>query len=139
MNITLLRKILLIVRNLLHYREMVSARKTRVRDIDSGESLGFVVHDGASWQAQTIFGYEISRVTTKKEAEAVLQSEGSDYPKGVWQYYDKSDDAWYPCILREIYENRVVVIRTNVLGYEESALYRRVIIDHPTEVTLVKS
>lgn len=139
MNITLLRKILLIVRNLLHYREMVSAKKTRVRDIDSGESLGFVVHDGASWQAQTIFGYEISRVTTKKEAEAVLQSEGSDYPKGVWQYYDKSDNVWYSCVLREIYENRVVAIRTNVLGYEESALYKRVIINHPSEINLVKS
>lgn len=119
--------------------KMVSARKTRVRDLDSGESLGFVVHDGVSWQAQTIFGYEISRVTTKREAEEVLRSEGSGYPKGVWQYYDKSDDAWYSCVLREIYENRVVVIRTNALGYEESALYKRVIIDYPSEVNLIKS
>ncbi|MBH1980853.1 hypothetical protein I8H83_01405 [Candidatus Saccharibacteria bacterium] len=118
---------------------MVSARKTRVRDIDSGESLGFVVHDGASWEAQTIFGYEISRVTTKKEAEEVLRCEGLGYSRGVWQYYDKSDDAWYSCVLREIHENRVVVIRTNALGYEESALYRRVVIDHPTEVNLVKT
>lgn len=118
---------------------MVIARKNLLRDTDSGESLGFVVHDDVSWQAQTIFGYEIARVTTKKEAEAVLRSEGSDYTKGVWQYYDKADDAWHSCVLREIYENRVVVIRTNVLGYEENALYKRVIIDHPTEVSLIKS
>lgn len=106
---------------------------------DDDHLLGYVAKDATSWQAQTIFGYIIARTTTEQEAEKALFEMGRTYLKGVWQYYDKDDHDWFPCVIKDAYEHKVTVIRTNFLGYQEPEVFKLVILENPDENTLIKS
>ncbi|MDB5162407.1 MAG: hypothetical protein JWO54_887 [Candidatus Saccharibacteria bacterium] len=118
---------------------MVKIRKTPVFNEDDNALLGFIVDDGISWQALTIFGYQISRTMSRNEAVAVLNDEGVAYLKGLWQYYDKDDRDWFPCVIKQALEQRVIVNRTTALGYQDPEDYKQVVIENPTENDLVKS
>lgn len=106
---------------------------------DDNELLGFIVQDAIGWQAQTIFGYTISRTNSRQDAEKILHADGLSFLMGVWQYFDKDDQTWHPCVLKEVYERQVTVIRTNVMGYQDPDDYKLVVIDNPDENTLIKS
>lgn len=106
---------------------------------DDGELLGFIEKDSAGWTAQTIFGYVFARNADRAPIEQTVRSEGLIILQGVWQYFDKDDRTWYPCILKEVHEARVTVIRTNEMGYQDPDDYKIVTIVNPTETELVKS
>lgn len=106
---------------------------------DDGELLGFIEQSKTGWTAQTIFGYVFARDTDRAAVEEAVRSQGLLILQGVWQYFDKDDHAWYPCILKEVYEKKVTVIRTNAMGYQDSDDYKLVTIVGPTETNLVKA
>lgn len=106
---------------------------------DTDEFLGFIVEGLTSWQVETIFGYTIALVGSRKEAEFTLYQEGTEYLKGIWQYYDKDDQDWFPCVIKKAYEQQVIVNRTNNLGFQDKDDYKQVIIDDPSENNLIKS
>jgi hypothetical protein len=114
-------------------------KKEALHRADDNEFLGFLVEDRVGWQAQTIFGYPIARTESRRDAERILQEEGLGYLAGVWQYYDKEDGQWYPCVIKEAYEHRVTVVRTNERGYQDPDTYKYVTIKEPNENTLIKS
>lgn len=118
---------------------MLKAKRTPYYRIDDNELLGFLVDDGDSWQAQTIFGYQISRTESRKAAENILLEKGLSFLTGVWQYYDKDDHDWFPCVIKEAFEQKVIVNRTTELGYQDPDDYKQVIIESPTENDLIKS
>jgi len=118
---------------------VIKNNKTPFYDEDTREFLGFIVEDSDSWQVQTIFGYLIARTDTQKEAERTLYGVGLTYLKGVWQYYDKEDKDWFPCVIKKAYEHQVIVNRTNTLGFQDEDNFKQVVIDDPTESDLVKS
>jgi hypothetical protein len=118
---------------------MASREKIPIHSYDDNEFLGFVVDDGNSWQAQTIFGYQIVRTSSENKAEAVLRETGPTFLKGLWQYYDDEDRDWFPCVIKQAFEKRVLVNRTTELGYQDPDDYKQVMIENPTENTLVKS
>jgi len=118
---------------------MNNTEKNPVYNDEDHEFLGYVANDGFSWQALTIFGHQISLTTTREEAEAILRERGLTYLQGVWQYFDKDDNEWFPCVISEAYDQKVVVNRTNSLGYEEPDDRKQVTIEHPTENSLIKS
>ena len=103
---------------------------------EDDELLGVISQESSGWAARTIFGYVIARTTSKMDAETVLKEQGTSCLKSIWQYYDKDQQDWFTCRLKEIYENRVVIVRTNELGFEDGAHYKRVILKHPTEANL---
>lgn len=106
---------------------------------DDGELLGYVAEEKSGWLAQTLFGYAFARSDSRVAAENAVRTEGLSILQGVWQYYDKQDKQWHACILKEAYPNRVIVIRTNEMGYEDPDDYKRVTITEPTETNLVKA
>jgi hypothetical protein len=106
---------------------------------DDGELLGHIEKEASGWSAQTIFGYVFARSHSQKAVEEAVRSQGLTILQGLWSYYDRQDKAWYPCILKEAFPNKVIVIRTNALGYEDSADYKLVTIDNPQETDLVKT
>ena len=106
---------------------------------DDKALLGFVVYDVTGWQAQTIFGYCIARVTSERDAQRVLSEQGASILTGIWQYFDRDDQQWHACILKDASEHTVTVIRTNDMGYQEPDTYKLYTIKHPTENTLVKA
>lgn len=114
------------------------AVKESVRRRDDDELVGFVVNDTSGWQAQTVFGYPIQRSVTKADAEQVVREKGLNYLMGVWSYKDSDDNDWHACILAEVYEHKVVVRRTNEMGYEDPGDVKRVELKNPNEETLVK-
>jgi len=118
---------------------MTNASKTPYYRIDDNELLGYIANSGTSWQALTIFGYQIARTETERDAENVLKEGGLSYLMGTWQYYDKDDREWFPCVIKEAYEHRVIVNRTNVLGYQDPEDYKQVVIEGPSENNLIKS
>lgn len=105
---------------------------------DDDEHMGYAVRDAIGWRAQTIFGVVISRVESHEDAERLVLEKGLSYMSGVWQYYDRDDKAWLPCIIQEANPTRVIVVRTNAMGYQEPDNFKRVTIQHPTEETLTK-
>ena len=118
---------------------MVRKNATPFHRDDDNELLGFIVDDGNSWQALTIFHYQIARTLTRKEAENILLEKGLTYLMGTWQYFDKDDRDWFPCVIKEAYEHKVIVNRTNELGYQDPDDYKQVLIEAPTENDLIKS
>jgi hypothetical protein len=106
---------------------------------DDGELLGFVADDATGWTAQTIFGYVFARSKDRALVENAVREQGLSMLMGVWQYYDTDDKTWYPCLLKEVFEKRVIVIRANEMGYEDPDTYKRVVILNPNETNLVKS
>jgi len=118
---------------------MAQIKKTPFFRLDDNEFVGFIAHDGTTWQALTIFGYQISRESTESAAERVLNEEGLTFLTGIWQYYDTDDKEWFPCVIKEAYEQRVIVNRTNVFGYKDPDDYKQVVIENPTENSLIKS
>lgn len=113
--------------------------KTPIHREDDKELLGFVAQSAASWEAQTIFGYTISRTTDQASAERIVREQGLDFLQGLWQYYDKDDHKWHTCILKEAYEHQVTVMRTSPLGYPDPDDYKIVTIKAPDETNLAKS
>jgi hypothetical protein len=103
-----------------------------------GELVGIISQDTTGWQAQTVFGYPISRAHTQQEAEQIVREQGLSFLTGLWHYFDRDDQAWHPCILKEAYEHQVTVIRTSAMGYQDPD-YKLVSIKNPTETNLVKS
>ena len=103
------------------------------------ELLGFIVQDKLGWIAQTIFGYEIARADNSVEATRIVREQGLQFLTGMWQYFDDDDRDWYPCVLKEVYEHRVVVIRTNKMGHQTPDDYKIATINEPSELNLVKS
>lgn len=118
---------------------MVNTTKTPVLRDENGELLGYIVRDTTSWQAQTIFGYTIARATTDTEARQVLLDQGAHFLHGLWSYYDKDDQSWQPCVIAQATDRHVTVIRTNELGYQDQASYKRTIISSPTDTVLIKA
>ena len=118
---------------------MRKSQKIPIYSEDDDALLGFIVGDGTTWQAITIFGYLISRTQTEREATDVLREVGGTYLKGTWQYYDKEDNDWFPCVIKQAYEQRVIVNRTNTLGFQDPEDYKQVVIEDPTENDLIKS
>lgn len=114
-------------------------QKIPINREDDGEMLGFIVKDSTGWEAQTIFGYPLAHTEDKESADQVVRSQGLNSLTGLWQYLDKDDGAWYPCILKEVFENKVTVIRTNTLGYQDPDDYKMVTIVKPSETNLIKS
>jgi hypothetical protein len=113
--------------------------KVPINREDDGELLGFVEQTSAGWTAQTIFGYVFARSDSQAAIEETVRSQGLIILQGVWNYFDKKDRAWHPCILKEVFENKVVVVRTNEMGYQEPETYKLVTITTPSETNLVKA
>lgn len=118
---------------------MNTNKKLPVFHEDSHETLGFILQDTAGWDAQTVFGYSISRAENREAAERIVQENGSEYLKGVWQYFDEDDRQWHACVIKKAYEHQVTVVRTNEMGYQEPDDYKTVIIEDPSETNLIKS
>jgi hypothetical protein len=117
----------------------MTIRKIPIHREDDGELLGFVVQDGAGWDAQTIFGYTMARAEDRGTVEEVVRQQGLMFLTGVWQYFDEDDKNWHPCILKEVNEHRVTVIRANSMGYQDPDDYKTVTIKDPSETNLIKS
>ena len=118
---------------------MLDKNKIPIYSHDDDAFIGFVTDDKMTWQAVTIFGYLIARTATQVEAEAVLQEQGPTYLKGTWQYYDKEDKDWFTCVIKQAFEQRVIVNRTNTLGFQDPDDYKQVVIEDPSENDLIKS
>ncbi len=112
---------------------------TSIYHEETNEFLGNVAKTSAGWQAQTIFGYPMAQTDTREQAERIVRETGLTYLDGIWHYYDKDEHDWFPCVIKEAYEHRVIVIRTNELGYQEPERYKYVTIKDPAENTLVKA
>lgn len=106
---------------------------------DTENLLGYVSEDTSSWQALTVFGYQIARTETKQAAQEILLKEGVSFLQGTWQYYDKDDKNWFPCVIKEALENKVIVNRSTELGYLDPDDFKQVIIENPTENDLIKA
>lgn len=117
----------------------MSTKRIPYYRIDDNELLGYLVDDGSSWQALTIFGYQITRTETRKQAENTLLEKGLSFLLGVWQYYDEDDHDWFPCVIKEAYEQKVIVNRTTEFGYQDPDDYKQVVLEYPTESNLIKS
>ncbi len=115
-----------------------SMSKIPINREDDGELLGYVTQETSGWSAQTMFGYVFARADSQAAVEEAVRSQGLQILQGVWQYYDKDDSAWYPCILKEAYPGRVTVIRTNAMGYQDPDDYKQVTITNPDETKLAK-
>lgn len=118
---------------------MVKHNKTPIYSEDDDKLLGFISHDGGTWQAVTIFNYLISRTTSERDAIEILKEQGPTFLKGIWQYYDKDDQDWFHCVIKQAFEQRVIVNRTNTLGFQDPDDYKQVVIENPTENDLIKS
>lgn len=106
---------------------------------DDGELLGYIQQETSGWSAQTIFGYTFARDHSKEAVEEAVRSQGLNILQGVWQYYDKQDKAWFPCVIKEVFPHRVIVIRTNEMGYQTPDDYKLVVISNPKETDIVQS
>lgn len=118
---------------------MNSRKRIPIRHEDNGELLGFIQQDKTGWDAQTVFGYSISRTTDQAAAERIVREGGLSFLKGVWQYYDVDDQEWHACVLKGAYEHHVTVLRTTTLGYSDPNDYKIVTIQSPDETNLVNS
>lgn len=105
---------------------------------DDGVFMGYVAKDRTGWMAQTIWGYTYARSETQAVAEQAVRDQGLLVLKGVWQYYDEDDQDWHACIIKKPFENRVDVVRTTDMGYQDPDDYKLVTIKNPTETNLVK-
>jgi hypothetical protein len=117
---------------------MTKSTKEFFYDEDSGRILGIIAKDSTSWLAQTIFGYTIARTDSRENAERVLFRDGTSVLRGVWQYFDSDEQEWFPCVIQEANEKKVVITRTNGYGVQDSKTYKHVILTDPTEEVLMK-
>jgi hypothetical protein len=118
---------------------MSSSQKIPIHHEDTGELLGFVFRDSVGWDAQTIFGYSITHTDDQASAEKLVREKGLSFLMGIWQYLDQDDNQWHTCILKEVYEHKVTVIRTTAMGYQDPDDYKTVVINAPTETNLIKT
>jgi hypothetical protein len=98
---------------------------------DDNELMGYVAQIGSMWNALTIFGYSFSVVEDQTAAKHKVLSEGLSIMSRIWQYYDQDEKAWFSCRIAEARSDHVTVIRTNVLGYEDSTTSKFYTIEHP--------
>lgn len=113
--------------------------KESIYDDEDKAFLGFVAKENGSWIAQTIFGYTIARTANQNDAEKLIHERGRSYLQGTWQYFDKDEQQWFPCVIKEAHEHRVTIIRTNDMGYQDPESYKLVILKEPQEDTLIKN
>lgn len=114
-------------------------QKIPIQRLDDGELMGFITENNAGWDAQTIFGYSMGTKTDRQQAEVLVREQGLSYLMGVWQYFDEDDQKWHSCVITEAGEDRVTVIRTNAMGYQDADDYKMITIDEPSEINLVKT
>lgn len=112
--------------------------KIPIHHDESHELLGYVDQDGTSWKALTLFNYIIARTDSKEAAKATVREQGLGYLQGVWHYYDKSDHDWFPCIIKQAYEHKIVVNRTTEMGYQDPSTFKVVTLTEINENTLIK-
>lgn len=113
--------------------------RTQITRDEDHTLLGFVVQSGSSWEAQTVFGYRITRTESRAAAENVVREQGLNFLGGVWQYYDEDDNDWHHCVLKEANPHHVTVVRTTPLGFQDPDNYKRVMITEPSETNLIKA
>jgi hypothetical protein len=106
---------------------------------DDGELLGYIAENHGVWVAKTIFKYIFARSDNRDSVERTVRDNGLSILAGVWNYFDRDDKMWHPCVLKEVFESRVVAVRTNEMGYEDPDFYKRVVIAHPNETNLIKA
>lgn len=106
---------------------------------DSEELIGYIVDKGNSFEVLTFFEYKIGLAASHQDAERMLRGSGLSYLMGVWQYYDKEEQDWFPCVIKEAFPQKVIVNRTNSFGYSDPDVFKQVIIEHPSEENLIKS
>lgn len=117
---------------------MVQVEKEFFYDEDSGRILGIIAKDSTSWLAQTIFGYTIERTASRADAERVLFERGLSSLRGVWQYLDPDEKEWFPCVIQEASEKKVVAVRTDESGLQTPENYKRVVLMNPTDEVLMR-
>ena len=118
----------------------MNTEKTPIIRSDDDELLGFIVQISAgSWEARTVFDYIITRTTDRQSAEETVRRDGLKFLSGIWQYYDKDDYDWHPCVIKEANQTNVTVVRTNVMGYQDPDNYKLVVIESPDETRFLKS
>lgn len=105
---------------------------------DDDELVGIIARDETSWLAQTIFGYTIARTASRKDAEDTLLENCLSSLRGTWQYFDADEKEWFPCVIQEASEKKVVLARTNEYGIQDPDTYKHVVLMNPTEENLVK-
>ncbi len=113
-------------------------QRTPVIREDDGELLGYVCRESSGFTARTLFGYILARTESAESAEMIVRNEGLLVLKGMWRYYDSSEKEWFACILTEVFENKVIVTRTNELGYQDPAWHKVVTIKNPDDTILQK-
>ena len=118
---------------------MTRLRKLPLHRISDKELLGYIVQDGTGWQAQTVFGYTIERTEDRASAERILREQGMSVLMGVWQYFDRDEQSWHACVLKEVQEHQVTVMRTNAMGYQDPDDYKKVTLERPTDSDLVRA
>jgi hypothetical protein len=118
---------------------MEPTKKIPIIREDDGELLGYIAKESSGYTAQTIFGFILARTEDKASAEMIVRNEGLLVLKGMWRYYDESERDWYACILSEVFENKVIVIRTNELGYQDPAWHKVVTLKSPDDTMLQKA
>ena len=107
---------------------------------ESGELLGFVTQTFDDiWEAKTIFGYVIERCRSSSGAEKIVREKSGEFVKGIWQYLDKDDQSWHPCVIKNFSQAGVEIVRTNPMGYQDRENYKIVMIESPNESSLAKS
>jgi hypothetical protein len=104
---------------------------------DSGEIIGYVRQDKSGWSGSTVFKYVLGRADTMEDAMRIVTEHAYRSGTATWQYFDTDDNAWHSCIMKEVYEDRVVVLRTNDMGYHSHALYKIITIENPDDTKLI--
>jgi len=103
---------------------------------DDQELLGYVSQLGSAWSALTTFGYEFAVVATREEAERLVRRDGLRLLRGTWQYYDRDDHEWHSCVIKKVQFNRVTVMRTTSLGYNDPDHPGFIVINHPDSASM---
>lgn len=106
---------------------------------DDGELLGLIRQVPGGWESRTIFGYVFARSSSREDAEQIVREQGLRVLKDLWHYLDPDEADWFPCILQVVTPDQVTVIRTNAMGYQEPARYKRVEIKRPDDTRLIKA
>lgn len=120
-------------------RGMTKARRVPLHRESDKELVGYLVQDATGWQAQTVFGYTIERTEDRATAELILREHGMSVLTGVWQYFDRDEQSWHACVLKEVQEHQVTIMRTNAMGYQDPNDYKKVTLQRPTDSDLIKA
>jgi hypothetical protein len=113
--------------------------KILVSHPESSEILGYVLKESSGWSARTIFGYVLFRAVSEEDARRAVIDKAAGLLAGMWLYFDEADNDWHPCVIKEMYEDRVVVLRTTELGFHSQQTYKIISLHNPDETKLIPS